>query len=77
MLAVILFKLGGYGILQLLSKFLYFGIKINFIFIIIRLLCGFINSLICIRQSDIKSSIAYSSVIHIDIVIRGLIIFYI
>lgn len=76
-LAGILLKLGGYGILRLLRKFLYLGVKINFVFIIISLLGGFIISLICIRQRDIKSLIAYSSVAHIGMVIRGLITLYI
>nr|APX39527.1 NADH dehydrogenase subunit 4 [Oulema melanopus] len=75
-LAGILLKLGGYGMLRLLSKFLYLGMKINFVFVIISLLGGFIISLICIRQSDMKSLIAYSSVVHMGMVISGLMTLY-
>nr|ATN23525.1 NADH dehydrogenase subunit 4 [Neolema sp. EMHAU-15071012] len=71
-LAGILLKLGGYGLIRLLDKFLMLGVKINFIFIIISLIGGLIISLICIRQSDMKSLIAYSSVSHMGLVISGL-----
>lgn len=71
-LAGIILKLGGYGLIRLLFIFLEVGIKINFIFIIIRLVGGFFVSLICIRQRDTKSLIAYSSVAHIGLVLGGL-----
>jgi len=49
------------------------GIKYNFIWVGISLVGGCIVGLICIRQIDIKSLIAYSSVAHIGLVLRGLI----
>jgi len=49
------------------------GVKYNYIFIIIRILGGLIIRLICLRQLDLKSLIAYSSVAHMGIVLRGLI----
>jgi NADH-ubiquinone oxidoreductase chain 4 len=70
-LAGILLKLGGYGLLRvfpLLSNFFNLG----FIWISIRLVGGFLVSLICIRQTDLKSLIAYSSIAHIGIVIGGI-----
>jgi NADH-ubiquinone oxidoreductase chain 4 len=48
------------------------GLKFNYIFISIRLTGGFIISLVCLRQIDIKALIAYSSVAHMGIVLRGL-----
>nr|ALO76626.1 NADH deshydrogenase subunit 4 [Lema sp. LEM01] len=71
-LAGILLKLGGYGLIRLLGKFMFLGMKINYIFVIISLIGGLIISLICIRQSDMKSLIAYSSVAHMGLVISGL-----
>ena len=39
----------------------------------IRLYGGFIVRLVCLRQIDLKSLIAYSSVAHIGLVLAGLI----
>jgi NADH-ubiquinone oxidoreductase chain 4 len=40
--------------------------------VVISLLGGVIIRLVCLRQIDIKALIAYSSVAHIGIVLRGL-----
>lgn len=72
-LAGIILKLGGYGFIRLINIFSFVGIKINFFFILVRLFGGFIISLICLRQRDIKSLIAYSSVSHIGLVLGGII----
>nr|YP_009995918.1 NADH dehydrogenase subunit 4 [Spondylis buprestoides]QNQ64869.1 NADH dehydrogenase subunit 4 [Spondylis buprestoides] len=70
-LAGIMLKLGGYGLLRLMKLFIELGLKINFIFIIISLIGGFFVSLICMRQSDMKSLIAYSSVAHMGLILGG------
>jgi NADH-ubiquinone oxidoreductase chain 4 len=75
-LAGVLLKLGGYGLLRVFSFLYIIGVKINFYWVAIRLLGGCLISLICLRQIDIKSLIAYSSVAHIGIVLRGLITFF-
>jgi NADH-ubiquinone oxidoreductase chain 4 len=36
---------------------------------------GFLVRIICLRQIDLKSLVAYSSVAHIRLVIAGLIVF--
>lgn len=71
-LAGVILKLGGYGLFRVIKIFLNIGIKINFIFITISLIGGVYVSFICLQQRDIKSLIAYSSVSHIGLVIRGL-----
>nr|YP_009441703.1 NADH dehydrogenase subunit 4 [Hydrochus carinatus]AOY39235.1 NADH dehydrogenase subunit 4 [Hydrochus carinatus] len=71
-LAGIMLKLGGYGMMRLMQVFLGIGIKFNIIFIIISLVGGFYVSLICLRQSDIKALIAYSSVAHMGLVLAGI-----
>lgn len=71
-LAGIILKLGGYGLMRLIIIFLSVGVKINYFFITIRMLGGVIVSLICLRQRDIKSLIAYSSVAHIGLVLGGI-----
>nr|ATN23486.1 NADH dehydrogenase subunit 4 [Bruchus sp. EMHAU-15071302] len=71
-LAGIMLKLGGYGLLRLMSLFVLVGLKLNYMFIVISLVGGFLVSLICLRQSDMKSLIAYSSVAHMGMVLAGI-----
>nr|YP_009093774.1 NADH dehydrogenase subunit 4 [Ulomoides dermestoides]AIS67606.1 NADH dehydrogenase subunit 4 [Ulomoides dermestoides] len=71
-LAGIMLKLGGYGMLRLMVMFSFIGMKINFFFISLSLVGGFYVSLICLRQSDMKSLIAYSSVSHMGLVLCGI-----
>nr|UBN08832.1 NADH dehydrogenase subunit 4 [Neogeoscapheus hanni] len=71
-LAGILLKLGGYGLLRVYIIMLEVGIQMNYIWISISLVGGTLVSLICMRQTDLSSLIAYSSVAHMGIVISGL-----
>lgn len=71
-LAGVLLKLGGYGLIRVFPFLLLIGLNFNFVFISIRLVGGFLISLVCLRQIDIKALIAYSSVAHIGIVLGGL-----
>nr|UYG49047.1 NADH dehydrogenase subunit 4 [Abscondita chinensis] len=71
-LAGVMLKLGGYGFLRFMKIFIEVGLKFNFVFISISLVGGFFISLICLRQMDIKSLIAYSSVAHMGLVLSGL-----
>nr|QZI85894.1 NADH dehydrogenase subunit 4 [Agapanthia amurensis] len=71
-LAGIMLKLGGYGMMRVMNLFLEIGMQLNLIFIVISLVGGFVVSLICLRQSDIKALIAYSSVAHMGLVLAGI-----
>nr|YP_009684655.1 NADH dehydrogenase subunit 4 [Exorista japonica]YP_010432113.1 NADH dehydrogenase subunit 4 [Winthemia sumatrana]QDR25211.1 NADH dehydrogenase subunit 4 [Exorista japonica]USW04710.1 NADH dehydrogenase subunit 4 [Winthemia sumatrana] len=71
-LAGIMLKLGGYGLLRVFMFLQSMGLKFNFIWISISLIGGFLVSLICLRQTDLKALIAYSSVAHMGIVLAGL-----
>nr|WHL46495.1 NADH dehydrogenase subunit 4 [Dudusa nobilis] len=73
-LAGIMLKLGGYGLLRVMIFLQEINLKLNYIWIIISLLGGFYISLKCFCQVDIKSLIAYSSVAHMSIVICGIMI---
>nr|ADZ36959.1 NADH dehydrogenase subunit 4 [Chamaeleo chamaeleon musae]ADZ36972.1 NADH dehydrogenase subunit 4 [Chamaeleo chamaeleon musae]ADZ36985.1 NADH dehydrogenase subunit 4 [Chamaeleo chamaeleon musae] len=69
-LAAILLKLGGYGMMRIspmlcLTKTLYYP------FIIMALWGMIMTSLICLRQPDLKSLIAYSSVSHMGLVVTA------
>lgn len=72
-LAGIILKLGGYGLLRVIIFLQQIGIKFNIIWVIVSLLGGFYVRLKCFCQVDIKSLIAYSSVAHIRLVISGII----
>nr|UHA56259.1 NADH dehydrogenase subunit 4 [Hyblaea puera] len=71
-LAGVMLKLGGYGLLRLMVFLQEIGMKLNFLWIIISLVGGFYISLKCFCQTDMKSLIAYSSVSHMSIVIGGI-----
>nr|APX39781.1 NADH dehydrogenase subunit 4 [Longitarsus exsoletus] len=74
-LAGIMLKLGGYGLLRMMFLFKLFMNSVNIFIIMISLLGGVFISLICIRQSDMKSLIAYSSVSHMGLVLAGIMTF--
>jgi NADH-ubiquinone oxidoreductase chain 4 len=71
-LAGVLLKLGGYGLLRVFPVLFKFGFKFGVVWISLRLVGGLFVSLFCMRQTDLKSLIAYSSVAHISIVIGGI-----
>nr|YP_010731050.1 NADH dehydrogenase subunit 4 [Maliattha signifera]WEG24723.1 NADH dehydrogenase subunit 4 [Maliattha signifera] len=73
-LAGIMLKLGGYGLLRLMIFLQYINLKLNYIWIVISLIGGFYISLKCFCQVDIKSLIAYSSVAHMSVVISGIMV---
>nr|AOY39989.1 NADH dehydrogenase subunit 4 [Scolytinae sp. BMNH 1040174] len=71
-LAGIMLKLGGYGLLRTMKILFQVGVKFNLIFILISVIGAVVISLICVRQSDMKMLIAYSSVSHMGIVLAGI-----
>lgn len=74
-LAGVLLKLGGYGLIRILPIFREANKNYAWLWIGLRILGGFLVSVICLRQVDIKSLIAYSSVAHIRLVLSGLLTF--
>nr|ASY98246.1 NADH dehydrogenase subunit 4 [Sphodromantis viridis] len=71
-LAGVLLKLGGYGLLRVFEYLVGIGMMINVFWLSISLVGGFLVSLMCLRQVDMKALIAYSSVAHMGLVIGGL-----
>nr|AQT38669.1 NADH dehydrogenase subunit 4 [Megathymus beulahae beulahae] len=71
-LAGIMLKLGGYGLIRVLIMLEKISLKLNILWIIISLMGGLFISLKCLMQVDIKSLIAYSSVGHMGLAIGGI-----
>lgn len=77
LLAGVLLKLGAYGLFRFFPYLCCFSNSFFFwnIFFYFSIIGGVIISLICLRQSDLKIIIAYSSIVHIRFIIVGFISF--
>lgn len=75
-LAGVLLKLGGYGLLRIFVFLRNLNFIFRWIWIRISLLGGILLRLNCLRQIDLKSLIAYSSVVHIGIVLGAIFTFF-
>nr|AHF21595.1 NADH dehydrogenase subunit 4 [Allothyrus sp. LamingtonNP-QMS95173] len=72
-LAGVLLKLGGYGVMRMKYFFVSNMLLVGYFLMGISLMGGIYVGFICIRQIDMKSLIAYSSVCHMGILLGGLI----
>lgn len=73
-LAAVLLKLGGYGMIRIIILFDPLAKELAYPFIILALWGIIMTGSICLRQTDLKSIIAYSSVSHIGLVASGILI---
>nr|YP_009684668.1 NADH dehydrogenase subunit 4 [Gammarus pisinnus]QDS78471.1 NADH dehydrogenase subunit 4 [Gammarus pisinnus] len=73
-LAGILLKLGGYGLIRFLVFWANSPILMSELFVCVSLWGGVVVSLSCLRQSDMKLLIASSSVVHMSMCLSGLFI---
>lgn len=71
-LAGILLKLGGYGLIRTVVYLFETFFKLNRFLYRVSLWGALIVGFICIYSTDIKSIIAYSSVIHINLIVLGI-----
>ncbi len=70
-LAGVLLKLGGYGIVRIVEFFCLRTVIIKEVLFVLGLWGGVIRSMICLRQVDFKSLIAYSSIGHMRLILAG------
>lgn len=70
MLAGILLKLGGYGLIRL--GYLFRAVNPLYMLMILSLLGGGLLAITCCRVRDLKVIIAYSSVVHMAFIIVGI-----
>nr|YP_010837655.1 NADH dehydrogenase subunit 4 [Takydromus intermedius]WGC93620.1 NADH dehydrogenase subunit 4 [Takydromus intermedius] len=73
-LAAILLKLGGYGLIRISSVLNPHPTSLMFPIMILALWGILMTSSICLRQTDLKALIAYSSVSHMGLVIAAVIL---
>nr|YP_009629406.1 NADH dehydrogenase subunit 4 [Saccharosydne procerus]AVV32032.1 NADH dehydrogenase subunit 4 [Saccharosydne procerus] len=71
-LAGVMLKLGGYGLIRVLIFFVDLVNKYSYIFFSVSLFGSLFISLICLLQNDLKVLVAYSSVSHMGLVICGI-----
>lgn len=68
-LAAVLLKLGSYGILRFIYTFMVIRVKYNFLIFRVGIVGSLYMRLVCLVQVDIKKLVAYSSVVHINIIL--------
>nr|YP_010164357.1 NADH dehydrogenase subunit 4 [Porocottus allisi]QRM17611.1 NADH dehydrogenase subunit 4 [Porocottus allisi] len=73
-LAAVLLKLGGYGMMRMVVMLEPLTKELSYPFIIFALWGVIMTGSICLRQTDLKSLIAYSSVSHMGLVVGGILI---
>nr|YP_009116278.1 NADH dehydrogenase subunit 4 [Pseudocarcharias kamoharai]AJD22631.1 NADH dehydrogenase subunit 4 [Pseudocarcharias kamoharai] len=73
-LAAVLLKLGGYGMMRIIIMLNPLTKEMAYPFLILAIWAIIMTSSICLRQTDLKSLIAYSSVSHMGLVAAAILI---
>nr|YP_010852725.1 NADH dehydrogenase subunit 4 [Provespa barthelemyi]WGL39465.1 NADH dehydrogenase subunit 4 [Provespa barthelemyi] len=71
-LAGVMLKLGSYGMLRMIQIFFFDMVKYGFMVISLGVVGSILMSLVCLIQVDMKMLVAYSSVVHMSLLISGM-----
>nr|YP_011018097.1 NADH dehydrogenase subunit 4 [Bhatia longiradiata]WQH58295.1 NADH dehydrogenase subunit 4 [Bhatia longiradiata] len=71
-LAGLMLKIGGYGLIRIMYIYEYMFMSYCYIWYSLSMVGSILISMVCLIQGDVKSLIAYSSVSHMGLVIMGL-----
>nr|QYK92315.1 NADH dehydrogenase subunit 4 [Tetramorium tsushimae] len=71
-LAGVLLKMGGYGLIRFLMMFVKSSLKYNYLIFSLSLVGSVLVSLSCLVQVDMKSLVAYSSVVHMNMMMSAM-----
>nr|QBG38585.1 NADH dehydrogenase subunit 4 [Acropyga donisthorpei] len=71
-LAGVLLKLGGYGLMRFMKIFMFLSIEWNYLIFSVGIVGALVTGLICLVQIDMKKLVAYSSVVHMNILMCSL-----
>lgn len=72
-LAGVLLKIGRYGLIRILEIFVKRRLKYNYLIFRVGVIGSVLVGLVCIIQIDIKKLVAYSSVVHMNLILCRLI----
>lgn len=72
-LAGVLLKIGSYGLIRILEIFIKSRIKYNYLIFRVRIIGRMLVGIVCLVQVDIKRLVAYSSVVHINLMLCSII----
>lgn len=73
-LAGVLLKIGGYGLIRFREIFFKVVVQYGYLILRVRIIGSLITRIVTLIQLDIKSLVAYSSVVHINLILGGIII---
>lgn len=68
-LAGVLLKIGRYGLIRILEIFIKSSAKYNYLIFSVRIVGSILVGIVCLVQVDIKRLVAYSSVVHINLIL--------
>nr|APF47542.1 NADH dehydrogenase subunit 4 [Fornicia albalata] len=71
-LAGIMLKLGGYGLMRMMMFMKYLFLNYNYLIMNLSLIGGIYSSFMCLNMNDYKIIVAYSSVVHMSTLMSSL-----